>query len=161
MATHQEAKLDSLVQGIRLIVNVGWSISRLVGDNVASIGRVAGMRAKSGLFRHNRNLRRAFYLLQCAQSSFFLEWVPRDVNPADCFSRIDGDFSGCFDSTSAAAWDRFLALQAFPNLPCHVWIANFPKGRSAIDSNWSSVLWVPSRSRNRNDRAAGSHMACE
>ena len=62
--TQQEAELDSLVRGLSFIINVGWPVFRLVGDNASSIGQIAGMRARSGLKRHNRNLRRAFYLLQ-------------------------------------------------------------------------------------------------
>ena len=131
--TQQEAELDSLVQGLSFIVNVGWPVFRLVGDNASSIGQMAGMRARSGLKRHNRNLRRAFYLLQRSDSTVFLEWVPGDLNPADCFSRIDGDFGGDFAAAGLAAWDRFRSLQAFPALPCPVWVANLPKGRTAMD----------------------------
>ena len=91
------------------------------------------MRARSGLKRHNRNLCRAFYLLQRSASTVFLEWVPGDLNLADCFSRIDGDFGGDFAAAGLAASDRFRSLQAFPALPCPVWIADLPKGRTAMD----------------------------
>ena len=131
--TQQEAELDSLVQGLNFIVNVGWPVFRMVGDNASSLGQLAGMRARSGLKRHNRNLRRAFYLLQRSASTVFLEWVPGDLNPADCFSRIDGDFGGDFAAAGLAAWDRFRSLQAFPALPCPVWFADLPKGRTAMD----------------------------
>ena len=126
------------MQGLRLIVNVGWPVFRLVGDNESAVGQMSSMRAKSGLYRHNRNLRRAFYLLQRALSTIFLEWVPRDLNPADCFSRVDSDFAGNFLAAGAAAWDRFVALQAFPSLPCPVWLLNFPKGRGAAASQIAS-----------------------
>ena len=125
--TQQEAELDSLVQGLSCIVNVGWPVFRLVGDNASSIGQMAGMRARSGLKRHNRNLRRTFYLLQRSDSTVFLEWVPGNLNPADCFSRIDGGFGGDFAAVGSAAWDRFRSLQAFLALPCPAWVANLPK----------------------------------
>ena len=50
--TQQEAELDSLVQGLNFIVNVGWPVFRMVGDNASSLGQLAGMRARSGLKRH-------------------------------------------------------------------------------------------------------------
>ena len=50
VATQQEAELDSLVQGLRLIVNPGWPVFRLVGDKESAVGHSASMRAKSGLY---------------------------------------------------------------------------------------------------------------
>ena len=138
VATQQEAELDSLVQGLTLIFNVGWPVFRLVGDNESAVGQMSSMRAKSGLYRHNRNLRRAFYLLQRVPSTVFFEWMPGDLIPADCFSRIDSDFAGNFPAAGAAAWDRFMALQAFPSVPCPVWLLNFPKGRRAAASQIAS-----------------------
>ena len=58
--TQQEAELDGVIKGLRFIANVNWPVFRLVGDNAASLEQAAGMRASSGLHRHNRQLRRLF-----------------------------------------------------------------------------------------------------
>ena len=133
--TQQEAELDGVIKGVRFVVNVGWPNFRLVGDNAASLEQAAGMRASSGLFRHNRQLRRLFYLSLRAPPSTFLEWVPGDLNPADCFSRIDSDFGGSYALAAASAWNRFQALLTFPDLPCPVWALSFPKGRLGAARN--------------------------
>ena len=96
------------------------------------------MRASSALHRHNRHLRRLFYLSLRATPSTFLEWVPGDLNPADCFSRIDSDFGGSCAKAAALAWNRFQALLTFPDLPCPVWTLSFPKGRLGASRNLSS-----------------------
>ena len=38
----------------------------------------------------------------------------------------------CFHTAESMVWDRFLALGVFFELPCRVWLANFPKGRTAV-----------------------------
>ena len=37
VATHQKAELDCLVHGLRFIVNVGWPVFKMAGDNAALI----------------------------------------------------------------------------------------------------------------------------
>ena len=137
IATQQEAQLHSGL-GPETYCQRELAIFPLFGDNESAVGQMSSMRAKSGLYRHNRNLRRAFYLLQRAPSSVFLEGVPGDLNPADCFSRVDSDFAGHLPAAEAATWDRFKALQAFPSLPRPVWLLNFPEGRGAAASQIAS-----------------------
>ena len=98
------------------------------------------MRASSGLHRHNRQLRRLFYLSFRAPLSTFLEWVRGDLKPTDCFSRIDSDFGGSHAMVAASAWNRFQALLTFSGLPCPVWILSFLTPgcftQSAISPSW-------------------------
>ena len=98
------------------------------------------MRAFSGLHRHNWQLRRLFFLSLSAPppASTFLEWVPGDLNPADCFSRIDTDLGGSYAMAVASAWNRFQALLTFSDLPCPVWTLSFPKGRLGASRNLQS-----------------------
>ena len=149
--TQQEAELDGVIKGVRFIVNVNWPVFRLVGDNAASLEQVVGMQASSGLHRHNRHLRRLFYLSLRAPPSTFLEWVPDDLNLAACFSRIDSDFGGSYAMAAASAWNRFQALLTFSYLLCPVWTLSFPKGRLGASRNlnscpigagWGGVLGV-------------------
>ena len=61
VCTQQEAELDALIRGVRLSINVGWPVWRLVGDNSSALEQVASLRVGAGVKRQNRHLRRLFY----------------------------------------------------------------------------------------------------
>ena len=84
--TEQEAKLEALVRGVRLCEKTGWPAFCLVGDNWSALEQVASFRAKPGLRRQNRHLRRLFYVWCSLQSCICLAWAPGDLGPAGCFS---------------------------------------------------------------------------
>ena len=87
------------------------------------------MRVGAGHQRQNRHLRRFFYLLQRLEPSVYLEFVPGDLNPTDCLSRVDSHWHGSVASAYQGAGVRYKALEAYPNLPCPAWVLAFPKGR--------------------------------
>ena len=80
VCTQQEEELEALIRGVRLCINVGWSVWRLVGDYSSALEQVASLRAGAGLKRQNRHLRRLFYLLQRLVSTVYLEFAPGDLN---------------------------------------------------------------------------------
>ena len=133
--TQQEAELEAMIRGVRICEKIGWPAFCLVGDNWAALEQVASFRARSGLKRQNRHLRRLFYVWRRLQSSVYLSWAPGDLNPADCFSRIDSDWRGDFSAAHQCALDRLTALQSYTGLPAPVWILGFPKGRSGAFRN--------------------------
>ena len=102
--TQQEAELEALVRGVRLCINVGWPVWRLAGGNESALSQVSALRARAGLKRLNRHLRRIFYLLERLEYSIYLEYVPGDLNPADCLSRVDSDWGGSVQTACQEAW---------------------------------------------------------
>ena len=68
----------------------------------------------------------------------YLEYVPRDLNPADCLSRVDSDWSGRVETTCQEAQVRYKALEAYPDMPSPVWVLGFPKGRRGAATNLES-----------------------
>ena len=89
--TQQEAELEAMIRGVRLFEHIGWPVFCLVGDNESALEQTASFRARSGLKRQNRHLRRVFYVWRRLQTTVYLSWVPGDLNPADPMSRIDSD----------------------------------------------------------------------
>ena len=90
---------------------------------------MASFRARSGLKRQNRHLRRLFYVWRRLQSSVYLSWAPGDLNPADCFSRIDSDWKGDFKAAHQCALDRLTALQSYTGLSAGSSLdTGFPQG---------------------------------
>ena len=139
--TQQEAELEALARGVRLCINVGWPVWRLVGDNESALSQVSAVRARVGLKRQNRHLHRLFYLLQRLESSVYLKDVPGDLNPADCLSKVDSDWSGGVATACQEAQVRYKALEAYPDVPSPVWVLGFPKGvRGAATNLESSAL---------------------
>ena len=101
--TQQEAELDGVIEGIQFVVNIQWPVFRVVGDSAPSLEQVTGMRASSELSRHNHQVCRLFCLILRAPPSVYMERVPGDLNPANCFSRIDGDCKADFFAVASAA----------------------------------------------------------
>ena len=112
---------------------------RLIWDNSLALEQVASLRASAGLRRHNRHLRRLFYLLQRLEGSVYLEFVPGDLNPADSLSRVDSEWKGQVQDACVGAADRHVALQSFPGVPSPVWVLGFPKGRRGAACNLDAV----------------------
>ena len=131
--TQHEAQLEALVRGVRLCINVGWPVWRLAGGNESALSQVSALRAGAGLERQNGHLRRLFYLLECLESSIYLEYVTRDLK--DSLSRVDSDWGGGVQTACQEAGVRFKALEAYPDVPSPVWILGFPKGRRGAASN--------------------------
>ena len=93
------------------------------------------MRTGARLKRQNRYLRRLFYLLQRLEASVYLEFVPRDLNLADCLSGIDSDRDGSVVSVSLGARVCYKALEAYRDLSSPGWVLEFPKGRCGAAAN--------------------------
>ena len=72
-----------------MYINVGWLAWRLVGDNESALSQIASLRARADLKRPNRHLRRLFYLLRQLCGTIYLEFVPGDLNLANCCWGID------------------------------------------------------------------------
>ena len=51
--TQQEAKLGALMRGLRMCINVGWRVWRLVGGNESALSKMAGMRVGARLKRQD------------------------------------------------------------------------------------------------------------
>ena len=94
-------------------------------------GQPSALRAGAGLKRQNRHLHRLFYLLRRLESSVYLEYVPGDLNPADCLSRVESDWDGNVQTACHGAEVRYKALEAYPDIPS----PGFPKGRLGVASN--------------------------
>ena len=133
--TQQEAELEAPVRGVRLCINVGWPVWRLAGNNESALSQVSALRAGAGLKRQNRHLRRLFYVLERLECSIYLEYVPGDLNPANCLSRVDSDWGGSVQTACQEAGVQFKALEAYPDVPSPVWILGFPKGRRGAAYN--------------------------
>ena len=94
VCTQQEAELEALIRWVRLCIRVGWPVWRLIGDNSSALEQVASLRASAGLRRQNRHFRRLFFLLHRLEGSVYVEFVPRDLNPADSLSKVDSEWKG-------------------------------------------------------------------
>ena len=128
VCTQQEAELEALVKGVRFCMNVGWLAWRLVGDNESALSQVSAVRDGAGLQRQNRHLPRLFYLLRRLESSVYLEYAPRDLNPVDCLSRVDPAWSGRVEIACQEAQVQYKALEAYPDVPFPVWVLGYPNG---------------------------------
>ena len=135
VCTQQEAELEALVRGVRLCINVGWPVWRLIGDNSSALEQVASLRAGAGLKHKNR----LFYLLQRLVSTVYLEFARGDLNPADCLSTVDSEWKGVAPEAFEGAKVRHLALSAFPGVPSRVWDLGFPKGRQGATCNLEAM----------------------
>ena len=65
----------------------------------------------------------------------YLEYVPGDLNPADCLSRVDSDWSGRVGTACQEPQVRYKALEAYLDVPSPVWVLGFPKGRRGAATN--------------------------
>ena len=125
VATQQEVELEDLVRWVCLCVNVGWLVWRLVGDNASALAQVASLRAGAGLQRQNchpRHLRRLFYLMQRLEAIVCLEFVPEDLNLANCLSRVGSEWQGRVPLACEGAQVRRKALDSFEDVPSLVWV---------------------------------------
>ena len=125
------------MRAVRLCIKVGWPVWRLVGDNESARSQVLAMRA--GLKRQNRHLHGLFHLLQRMESFVYLEYVPGDLNPADCLSRIDFDWGGSIAIAWREAQVRYKALEAYLDEPSPVWVLVFPKGVVGQPPIWRAL----------------------
>ena len=138
MKSQQDTELEALSNSVRL----RGPAYRLVGDNRCALCQVSSFRAGAGLCRQNRHLGRFFYMWGGLQATVYLDWIPGNLNPADCFSTKVLDWKGDFLCVSKSALDRMTTLDSYGGLPAHVWILGVPKDQR-----------VPPR--NRNDAPLG------
>ena len=135
VCTQPKAELEALVKGVRLCINVGWPVWRLMGDNESTLRQGSVVRDGAGLQRQNRHLRRLFHLLQRVESSLYLEYVPGDLNAADCLSRVDSDWSGRVETAYQEGQVQYKALEVCQDVPALVWVLGFPKGCRGAAAN--------------------------
>ena len=128
-----------MIRGVRLCEHIGWTVFDLIRDNASVLEQVPSFRAKSGLHRQNRHILCLFYVWQRLRSTLYLSWVPGDLNPADCLSRIDSEWFGDITKAESSAMDRFHALGAYESTPSPIWILGFPKGPKGAFRNFKSA----------------------
>ena len=126
------------MRGVRLCIHVGWPVWRLVGDYEVALNHVSAMRARAGLKCQNRHLRRLFYLLQRLESSLYLEYIPGDLDLADCLSKVDSEWGGSVATACQEAQVRKKPLEAYPDVPSPVWVLGFPNGHGGAATNLES-----------------------
>ena len=102
--SQQLVELQSLAWGVRLVLRMGYTTVTLVSDSKVAIAQLLKVRAKSVLGAQQSVLRGLARRLVGFGLVVRVLWVPLGFQPADCMSRLKGEFGGDSLRAQRMAW---------------------------------------------------------